>query len=43
MDLRSIADLQSLAGSLGEKGYSAADVEAVFSGNWLRKLREVLG
>jgi membrane dipeptidase len=42
MDLRSIADLQSLAGSLGEKGYSSADVEAIFSGNWLRKLREVL-
>jgi membrane dipeptidase len=41
-DLDTIADLQKVAGILERRGYSAADVEAVFHGNWLRFLREAL-
>ena len=41
-DLNTIADLQKLAGILARRGYSDADVNAVFHGNWLRFLREVL-
>lgn len=35
-DLDSIADLQKLAGVLSKRGYSDADVDAIFYGNWLR-------
>ena len=35
-DLDTIADLQKLDGLLTQKGYNAADVEAIFHGNWLR-------
>jgi membrane dipeptidase len=39
-DLDTIADLQLLAGLLGERGYSQADIGAILHGNWLRWLRE---
>lgn len=39
-DLNSIADLQRLAGLLLRRGYSDADVDQIFHGNWLRKLGE---
>jgi microsomal dipeptidase-like Zn-dependent dipeptidase len=38
----SIADLQKLAPLLGQKGYSDADIVAIFNGNWQRKLEQVL-
>jgi membrane dipeptidase len=40
-DLQSIDDLQRLVGILGRRGYSAADIEGVFSGNFLGFLRRV--
>lgn len=42
MDLDSIADLTSLAGPLASRGYSAEDIDGIFSGNFLRFLREHL-
>lgn len=39
-DLDTIADLQKLAPMLQERGYTDSDVEAIFHGNWVRKLRE---
>ena len=42
LDLDSIADLQTLAAPLALRGYSPADIEAVFSGNFLRFLSEHL-
>ena len=41
-DLESIADLQKLSGILAARGYSAADIEGIFSGNFLRFLRTAL-
>jgi membrane dipeptidase len=41
-DLRTIFDLTQLSGILAERGYSTADVGAVLSGNFLRKLSESL-
>jgi membrane dipeptidase len=41
-DLDTIADLQKVGEILERRGYGAADVEAVFHGNWLRFLRESL-
>lgn len=41
-DIETIADLQKLSGLLMERGFSDQDVEAIFSGNWMRKLKEVL-
>ena len=38
-DLETIADLARLPDMLGRRGYSAADVEKVMHGNWLRFLR----
>jgi membrane dipeptidase len=35
-DLDTIADLQRVPGLLAERGYVAADVEAIMHGNWLR-------
>ena len=35
-DLDTIADLQKLGGILERRGYTPADVEAIFHGNWLR-------
>lgn len=42
MDLNSIADLTTLTQPLEERGYSAEDIEGIFSGNFLRFLRENL-
>ena len=41
-DLDTIADLQKIPDLLAKRGYSAADVEAVMHGNWLRFFSEVL-
>ena len=35
-DLDTIADMQKLGPILSKRGYSDADVEAIFNGNWLR-------
>ncbi len=42
LEVDTIADLQKVAAVLGSRGYSEADVEAIFSGNWLRKLEDFL-
>jgi membrane dipeptidase len=42
MDLDSIADLPSLVAPLTARGYSLADIDAIFSGNFLRFLGETL-
>jgi membrane dipeptidase len=42
-DLDTIADLQQIGVLLAERGYSAADVEAIMHGNWVRLLREAWG
>lgn len=39
-DIDTIADLQNLNGLLQKRGYGAADIEKIFSGNWLRFLRK---
>jgi membrane dipeptidase len=41
-DLETIADLQKLVPMLAARGYSAADIENVMHGNWLRFLRNNL-
>jgi len=41
-ELDSVSDLWKIGAGLRERGYSDADVEAVMSGNFLRKLREAL-
>jgi membrane dipeptidase len=40
VDLETIADLQKLEAILKGRGYSDEDVKAIFSGNFLRLLRE---
>jgi membrane dipeptidase len=42
-DLDSIADLQKLDGLLRARGYSEADIEGIFSGNFLRFLARAWG
>jgi membrane dipeptidase len=42
LDLDTIADLPRIAGLLAERGYPAADIEAIMSGNWLRFLLAAL-
>ena len=42
MDLDSVADLHSLEAPLTARGYSPADIDNIFSGNFLRFLRENL-
>lgn len=42
LEIDTIADLQKLSPLLAEKGYTEADIQAVFSGNWLRKLSSIL-
>jgi membrane dipeptidase len=37
-----ISDLQRLDGLLAARGYSSADIDAIFHGNWLRFFREHL-
>lgn len=39
-DLETIADLQKMPALLEKRGYSAADIENVLHGNWLRFLRK---
>jgi len=41
-DLETISDLQRLAGILETRGFSPADIDAVFHGNWLRFFGEAL-
>lgn len=41
-DLKSIVDVRNLEDILSRRGYSATDLDAIFHGNWLRKLREAL-
>ena len=41
-DVDTIADLQKLPAILGARGYSAADIEGIMHGNWLRTLQRVL-
>jgi membrane dipeptidase len=41
-DLRRYSDLRKLEDILVRRGYTDADLDAIFHGNWLRKLREVL-
>ena len=41
-DLDTIADLQKLDGILDRRGYSDADIDAIFHGNWLRFFTEHL-
>ena len=38
-DINTIADLQKLQRLLKKRGYSNTETEAIFNGNWLRKLR----
>jgi len=41
-ELDSVADLHSLIPALASRGYSPADIDNIFSGNFLRFLRERL-
>jgi membrane dipeptidase len=41
-DLDTIADLQKLQGILASRGYSDADIDGIFHGNWLRFFRAAL-
>jgi membrane dipeptidase len=41
-DLKSIADVHKLADILSARGYNSSDLDAIFHGNWLRKLRQAL-
>ncbi|MEM9258723.1 MAG: membrane dipeptidase [Bacteroidota bacterium] len=41
-EIDTIADLQKLKGLFGRRGYSEEGITAIFSKNWLRKMREVL-
>ena len=41
-DLDTIADLQKMPELLNKRGYTEAEIEMIFNGNWLCKLREVL-
>jgi membrane dipeptidase len=41
-DLETIADLQKLENLLADRGYEVEDIEAIFSKNWLRKIKDVL-
>ena len=42
MDLNSVVDLHTLEAPLKERGYSDDDIEGIFSGNFLRFLKENL-
>lgn len=41
-ELRTIADLQKLDAILSSRGYSDADIDGIFHGNWLRFFRQTL-
>ncbi len=38
-----VADLHIIAPALEKRGYSAADVELIMNGNWVRVLKGALG
>jgi membrane dipeptidase len=42
IDLDTIADLQKLGEPLAKRGYSDADIDGIFHGNWLRFFGESL-
>lgn len=42
IDLRVYSDLQNLSGILAVRGYSEADIDAIFHDNWLRFFRNAL-
>jgi membrane dipeptidase len=42
LEMDTIADLQKLAPELAGHGYAAADIEAIFNGNWQRCLERAL-
>jgi membrane dipeptidase len=39
-DLNTIADLQKLHAIFRDRGYADEDIQKIFSGNWIRLLRE---
>ena len=41
-DLKVYGDIQRLNGILGRRGYSEADLDAIFHGNWWRFFRDAL-
>ena len=41
-DLRTITDIQKLSTILADRGYSNADIDAIFHGNWLRFFENAL-
>ncbi len=41
-DLKSIADVRTLGCRMEKRGYTEADIKALFHGNWLRKFEEAL-
>jgi membrane dipeptidase len=41
-EVDTIADLQKLGPLLADRGYSDDDIAAIFHGNWLRKLEQIL-
>ena len=41
-DFKSISDLHDLAPILADRGYSDADIDAIFWGNWLRFFKDAL-
>jgi membrane dipeptidase len=41
-DLKSIADVRTLGHRMEKRGYTEADIKALFHGNWLRKFEEAL-
>lgn len=41
-DLDTIADVQTIPGLLGRRGYADADIAAIMHGNWLRLLQRAL-
>ncbi len=42
LEINTISDLQRIGLHLAERGYSQEDIEAIFHGNWLRKLEQGL-
>lgn len=42
LEIDTIADLQKISALLSERGYSQADIDAIYYGNWQRKLQEGL-
>lgn len=40
--IETVADLRLIGQALTRRGYSAADVDAIMSNNWLRVLRQLV-